>query len=37
MHTCQEDGNHLINAKTVQNDFPAVQKDVDAWLKGLDY
>ncbi|MBQ4405012.1 MAG: NAD(P)H-dependent oxidoreductase [Selenomonadaceae bacterium] len=26
-----------VVGKTAQNDFPAVQKDVDAWLKGLDY
>ena len=24
-----------VVGKDVQNDFPAVQKDVDAWLKGL--
>ena len=26
-----------IVGKTAQNDLPAVQKDVDAWLKGLGY
>ena len=26
-----------IVGKTAQNDFPTVQKDVDAWLKGLGY
>ena len=26
-----------VVGKDAQNDFPAVQKDVDAWLKGLDY
>ncbi len=26
-----------IVGKTAQNDLPAAQKDVDAWLKGLDY
>ena len=26
-----------VVGKTAQNDFPAAQKDVDAWLKGLDY
>lgn len=26
-----------VVGKDAQNDFPAVQKEVDAWLKGMDY